>query len=71
MEDKMLLKTAEKLTNEVSTASPRKRLELQPELNRVVEHMIAQGMHVPPRVRDLNTVLLEEAIEDRFDNMPV
>lgn len=71
MDKTMLLETADKLEKAILAGSPKKRLELQPELHKIVEDMVAHGVHVPPRIRDLNTVLLDESIEDRFDNMPV
>lgn len=47
------------------------RLQMQPTVSKMVERMRAQGMQVPSRLRRLDASLCEDAIEARFDNMPV
>lgn len=66
-----LLKAANELEKEINRASSATRLALQPELTRVLERLTADGQEIPPRLRQLNTVLCDEAIEAWFDNMPV
>lgn len=64
-------KIANDLELKISHADAAGRLVLQPELNRVLECLKAEGQPVPLRLRRLNTVLHDEAVEARFDNMPV
>ncbi len=71
MTDKDLSQTARQLEARIIAASAAKRLELQPQFNRVLERLARNGEHVPARLRNLNAVLLDEAIEDRFDNLPI
>lgn len=59
------------LLRQIGAASAAQRLHLQPELARMVESMERAGMPVPAQVRSLNDQLLDEAIEARFDNLPV
>ena len=66
-----LSQTACQLEAQIAAASAAKRIELQPELNRILEKLAREGEHVPARLRNLNAVLLDEAIEQRFDNLPV
>ncbi|MAY86842.1 hypothetical protein [Arenibacterium halophilum] len=63
--------TARQLEARIIAGNLRLRLELQPQLSRVLERLSRDGAHVPARLRNLNAVLLDEAIEHRFDNMPV
>ncbi|MBW4708334.1 hypothetical protein KX928_11120 [Roseobacter sp. YSTF-M11] len=59
------------LEKQIETASQKERLELQPQIDRVIATLSAHGKSVPPRLRRLNNALKEEAFEDMFDNMPV
>lgn len=61
----------EVLANEVRKASAMRRLELQPKFSRMIADMQRSGQPVPARLRNLHEQLLEEAIEARFDNLPV
>ena len=71
MSEHELFLTARRLEASIIGAPAARRLELQPQLNKVIERLAMQGQHVPARLRNLNAVLLDEAIEDRFDNLPV
>ena len=71
MTEAELCKTAERLEKEITMAPADARLRLQPEFARVIDKMKAAGLAVPARMRSLDVALTEEAIEDRFDNMPV
>ena len=66
-----LFRTAEQLEQRISSANASTRLELQPKLSRVLEQIQAEGEQVPLRLRRLDAVLCDEAIEARFDNMPI
>lgn len=71
MTTKDLIDTARELEQTIGQANPAGRLALQPELSRVLQRLKADGQVVPVRLRRLNTVLCDEAIEAWFDNMPV
>lgn len=62
---------AESLEAEISRASATTRLSLQPQLQKFLSHLEADGVRVPSRLKALNAELIEEQIEARFDNMPV
>ncbi|MEX0338552.1 MAG: hypothetical protein AB3N11_05875 [Arenibacterium sp.] len=66
-----LSRKARLLEAKISAANEDSRVALQPELHHVLELMRREGNHVPARLRNLNAVLLDEAIERRFDNLPV
>lgn len=69
--DKSMRLGADDLLERIAMASPEQRLELQPELSRVIDRMQRSGEPVPTRLRNLNAQLCDEAIEARFDNLPV
>lgn len=62
---------ADALAQEIRAASSERRLELQPEFGRVLQELEQAGTNVPARLRNLHEQLLEEAIEARFDNLPI
>ncbi len=66
-----LKKTAENLEDEISRAGPSARLALQPQFSQILHNIAARGERVPGRLRSLDALLIDEAIEARFDNMPV
>ncbi|MFK7940825.1 MAG: hypothetical protein AB8B82_15700 [Roseovarius sp.] len=47
------------------------RYRLQPKLDRVIHGLKSEGLRVPPEAQQLNAELLAEAVEARFDNVPV
>ncbi|MGC3940220.1 hypothetical protein ACOTTU_20645 [Roseobacter sp. EG26] len=59
------------LEQQIEKASQKERLELVPQIDRVIATLSARGEVVPQRLIRLNNVLKEEVIEDMFDNMPV
>ena len=71
MNEHDLFLTARRLEASIIGASAARRLELQPQLTKVLERLSMQGQRVPARLRNLNAILLDEAIEERFDNMQV
>ncbi|MBK0329133.1 hypothetical protein I5535_17795 [Rhodobacteraceae bacterium F11138] len=64
-------KTAEILEQDIARAEPAARLALQPQFSQALFRMAAHGERVPVRMRSLDARLMDEAIEARFDNMPV
>ncbi len=66
-----LLSQAERLEERIFAADRDQRLALQPQFSQVLERLEEQGEAVPRRMRRLDAALTEEAIEDRFDNMPI
>lgn len=66
-----MVSEADELAREIRESSPVKRLELQPAFGRVLQDIEQTGLTVPARLRNLHEQLLEEAIEARFDNLPV
>ncbi|WP_171100194.1 MULTISPECIES: hypothetical protein [unclassified Ruegeria] len=71
MNEHDLYSEAEQLEHKLEGACLDTRLELQPSVSRVLDRMRAQGMHIPSRLRRLDAALCEDAVEARFDNMPV
>lgn len=66
-----LIQTGDRLIAQIAKAVAEERYALHQELHRVIENIRLRGDRVPGRFRDLDIELLEEEIEDRFDNMPV
>ena len=71
MSSEGLKQSAINLEATITKADRAQRLALQPRFSRVIDQMSRSGEPVPARLRSLNAALLDEAIEDRFDNMPV
>lgn len=66
-----LVSEAEYLVAHIRSAPAARRLELQPKLGAVLEKLMLGGVQVPRNMRLLHDELLDEAIEARFDNIPV
>ncbi len=66
-----LLGEVETLADHIRSADSSKRLELQPHLDAVLKKLSQSGVHVPRSIRLLHDELLDEAIEARFDNIPI
>ena len=66
-----LTKRAFELEAAAQNGCAKTRLSLQPQFELVLSRLAARGYDVPTRLRNLNTTLKEEAIEDMFDNLPV
>lgn len=66
-----LMATAEALEQTISESSTEKRLELQPQFSQVIADLISEGTQVPLRMKRLEAALTDEAVEAKFDNMPV
>ncbi|MEY8837991.1 hypothetical protein AB9K41_03010 [Cribrihabitans sp. XS_ASV171] len=66
-----LILEAEHLEKRLTGAPLETRLEMQPKVSQLVEGLRARGAKVPSRLRRLDAMLCDEAIEARFDNMPI
>lgn len=66
-----LLQIATELEKEIVGAGDERRISLQPQFAAVLHRMAEAGAPVPPNLKSLDSALLEEVIEHRFDNMPV
>ena len=62
---------AERLEEKLFGACLETRLELQPSVSKVLDKMRVHGVQIPSRLRQLDAALFEDALEARFDNMPV
>jgi hypothetical protein len=66
-----LLEKANALAAQIATAEGEARYELHQELHRALENIRAKGGTVPARLHSLDLELVDEEVEDSFDNMPV
>lgn len=71
MSEVNLYSEAEQLEKKLVGASLDMRLALQPTVTKVIEKMRQQGVRVPSRLRQLDAALCEDAMEARFDNLPI
>ncbi|MET4102112.1 hypothetical protein ABIE58_001540 [Roseovarius sp. MBR-78] len=55
----------------IGAETPDARYRHEPRLRHVIARLREEGRAVPERIRALHAVLLSEAIEAEFDNMPV
>lgn len=66
-----LYSEAEQLEKKLQGACLDTRLALQPSVTKVIDRMRQQGVRVPARLRRLDAALCEDAMEARFDNLPI
>ncbi|WP_377186376.1 hypothetical protein [Ruegeria meonggei] len=66
-----LYSEAEQLERKIQGACLDTRLALQPSFAKVIDRMRQQGVRVPSRLRRLDAALCEDAMEARFDNLPI
>ncbi len=71
MEINELIDRAQGLAATISEASGTDRYKLHDQLHRTLELIKLQGGKVPAQLRRLDLDLVDEAVEDSFDNMPV
>ncbi|MDK3017581.1 hypothetical protein [Pseudodonghicola flavimaris] len=71
MTDHELVSAATRLEEKLATACPETRLRLQPEFSTVIARLKEEGHPVPSRLRRMEEALMAEAVEARFDNMPI
>lgn len=60
-----------RLHREILSMDADRRYILQPALDDVISRLRGTGAVVPRNIAELNTVLIDEAIEAQFDNLPV
>ncbi|WP_371224399.1 hypothetical protein [Roseovarius sp. 2305UL8-3] len=68
---KDILNRLEELKTEIEDVAEMDRLAFEPEITRLVAQLDEQHETVPKDIRNLADELMSEAIEARFDNMPV
>ncbi len=68
---KDILKRLDELKAQITAAAEMDRLAFEPEVTRLVAQLDEQHETVPQDIRNLADELMREAIEARFDNMPV
>ncbi|PSL21733.1 hypothetical protein [Shimia abyssi] len=66
-----LLEKAETLAKSIEGASGDARYELHQQLHRTLEMIRVFGGAIPAQLKRLDLDLLDEEIEDSFDNMPI
>jgi len=71
MSVEQLLTRAEVLETKIQKADDMDRYELHQQLHRTLMNIEQNGGRVPARLRRLDLDLLDQEIEDSFDNMPV
>ncbi|WP_146344075.1 hypothetical protein [Falsiphaeobacter marinintestinus] len=65
------LTKAEELEQRIAGCTMEQRIALQPEFSELLNRMTAEGETAPLRLKRLEASLSDEAVEARFDNMPV
>lgn len=71
MTERNLLDMALRLEREILDAGPDRRLAMQPEFSRVLDRLRMERVEIPRRLLQLEAELADEAIEARFDNLPL
>ncbi|VVT24619.1 conserved hypothetical protein [Roseovarius sp. EC-HK134] len=61
----------DRLEHQIGQANPNIRHKLEPQLRRMIARLHDEGIAVPDQTKSLHEMLLCEAIEAQFDNMPV
>ena len=62
---------ARNLEDERVSATHSERVRMQSRIDRVVTTLTLNGFPVPPKLRNINNTLKDEALDEMFDNMPV
>ena len=71
MTDKTILEAIATIEDRIDAASPESRDAVLSELRSMMSDLRAKGRKVPQRLRELEEMLIDEAVEDQFDNLPV
>lgn len=71
MDIKDLIERAEGIAADIEQASGDERFKLHDQLHRTLELIKLNGGSVPGKLHRLDLDLVDEAVEDSFDNMPV
>lgn len=66
-----LLAQADQLEQKIAGETGNVRYELHQKLHRTLENIRLQGGKVPTHLRSLDLELVDEEVEDSFDNMPI
>ncbi|GAA6162686.1 hypothetical protein NBRC116590_03900 [Pelagimonas sp. KU-00592-HH] len=66
-----LLAKAEALLPEIEAAEGDERYNLHQDLHRLLENIRIRGGKVPAHLRTRDLELVDEEVEDAFDNMPI
>lgn len=66
-----LLEQARELSETIKQTKGDARYELHQQLHRILENIRLKGGHVPAFLRDHDFELVDEEVEDSFDNMPI
>jgi hypothetical protein len=66
-----LIVSAKDLAKQISAAEGDNRYKLHEELHRTLERIKLQGGKVPGSLRKLDLDLVDEEVENSFDNMPI
>ncbi|MBU2942258.1 hypothetical protein Q8W37_20470 [Shimia thalassica] len=66
-----LITKANELEAQISGATGDTRYDLHQKLHRTLENIRIKGGKVPAHLRNLDLELIDEEVEDSFDNMPV
>ncbi|TDK41219.1 hypothetical protein [Antarcticimicrobium luteum] len=71
MTEQDIIAEAEHLERQIADADRELRQALQPQLSQILARLESAGAQVPQRLRRLEACLTDEAVEARFDNLPV
>lgn len=71
VKDPGLVPMIEELEQAVVACAPSAREEVRKRLHAMIEKLEAEGHPVPQRLHELDEMLTDASVEDRFDNMPV
>ncbi|MEQ9695510.1 hypothetical protein [Shimia sp. SDUM112013] len=66
-----LITQATELEAKISDATGDARYDLHQKLHRTLENIRLHGGKVPAHLRNLDLELIDEEVEDQFDNMPI
>ena len=59
------------LAREIRESPMGRRAEMQPVFGQALQRLADAGVQVPARLRNLHEQLLEEAMEAKFNNLPI
>lgn len=71
MTDTNLVELIAELEPKVAGATPSTRDAVLKELNKSADKFREAGKPVPQRLKELEYALVDDAVEDQFDNLPV
>ena len=71
MTDKTILEAIATIEDRIDAAPSDSRDAVLSELRSMMSDLRAKGRKVPQRLRELEEMLIDEAVEDQFDNLPV